>query len=551
MSATGIGVVRTTHGSVRGIEQRDRYAGITVFNGIPYAAPPIGPRRWAPPAEAEPWDGVRPATSFPPAAVQQFHNDWFAKEGYVPGYYDSVPPMSEDCLYLNLATGAAGPGEQRPVFVWFHGGGLTNGFASEAPLDPRPLARKGLVVVSVAQRLNIFGYLALPQLTAEAGRSGNYGVADQLKAIEWIRANVAAFGGDPDNITVGGQSGGSQKAAVLVATPYGRGSVRRVVSQSGLKWKHPFLALADAEEHGREYLRAVGLSPDLGVEELRAIDVARLNRPVPRIVLPDYMVEDGDLLPYADFAEGMDVNAAGVDFLNGTTLGEADLYAPVSSAGGYRLAGEPPAQLDSVAKLRAHFRAVLGELYDDDDFDALVPVDEATAWSTGRRLASLGLAGRAGTNVSRSVMLDRIFGAHMARQHPGSRSYTYLWSHLVPPSPSDYGTPRDPAYALAWHGSETWYTFGSLGGEVSPGRVWTEADLELADLLSDYWVNFVSNGDPNGSGSRGTGLPRWPGSHDEFGFLELDNRPVATTGCASGLDRLIRAFVLREYRLDG
>lgn len=534
----------TTHGQVRGIPGGERDPGLRLFRGIPFAAPPLGKLRWTPPADAIGWTGVRFCGEFAPGAVQQFHNDWYSKDGYRHGYHGRTPPTSEDCLYLNIATAARDADERRPVFIWFHGGGLTSGFTSEALLDPTVLARKGVVVVTVGQRLNVFGYLALPQLTAEAGWSGNYGLLDQLKALDWITDNIAAFGGDPENITVGGQSGGAQKAAAMIATPRSGGRIRRVISQSGLKWLQPFATPEWAQDHGSRYLQAIGLSADTSPDELRGLEVESLYGPLPRSVQPDYMVWDGDLLPYPGFRESFAAFADGVDFLNGTTLGEADLYAAVASQPQLGLSGPYPARLESAAELHAHFKGVLGDLYDAYGFEQLVRADDADAWSVARRLATWGIAGSAGTNVSRNLMLDRLFGAYMRERDPGSHVYTYLWSHIPPASPDDRGTIRDPHIALAWHGCETWYTFASLRPGIPPDRVWRQSDVDLADVVSSYWANFIRSGDPNGAS-----LPTWPASDEDLGYVDLGETVTAHTGCESGLDRLIRDFVVREYGL--
>jgi para-nitrobenzyl esterase len=543
-TVVALDVVTTTHGRVRGVAGDGPDAEMRRFRGIPYAAPPTGQLRWAPPAEAEGWNGVRPCTEYAPGAIQQFHGDWYLKDGYRVGYYGRTPPMSEDCLYLNIATAARAADERRPVFIWFHGGGLTSGFTSEAILDPTVLVRKGVVVVTVGQRLNLFGYLALPQQTAEAGRSGNYGLMDQLKALDWIRANIAAFGGDPENITVGGQSGGSQKAAAMVSTPHCHGQIRRVVSQSGLKWMQPFATPEWARDHGVQYLEAIGLPADTSLDKLRAMDADALYGPLPRSVLPDYMVQDGELLPFPGFRESFDAYAGRVDFLSGTTLGEADLFARVASQPQFSPNGDHPAHLGSAAELYAHYKAVLGDLYDEYRFEELIRTDDANAWVEARCLATLGIAGRAGTNVSRNLMLDRLFGVYMRRRHPGTRAYTYLWSYTAPVSEEDYGTVRDPRSAMAWHGSETWYTFASLRPGIPPNRTWRQSDFDLAEVASSYWANFIRSGNPNGPG-----LPEWPASHDDFGYIDIGQEITGHTGLSSEVDRLVRDFVLREYEL--
>jgi para-nitrobenzyl esterase len=535
-----IGVVETHYGRVCGVELDRQYQGVTLFKGIPYAAPPVGQLRWAPPADPVSWSGVRTCDEYGPAAVQKFLTDNHSKEYY----YLGTPPMSEDCLYLNIATGARSAGEMRPVYMWFHGGGLTNCFSYEVQFNPSELAKKGIVVITVGQRLNLFGYLSLPQLSAEQGKSGNYGFMDQLKALDWVYENIGAFGGDPGRITVGGQSGGSLKACAMAATPSSRGRVRRVICQSGLKWMYRFTGQADAEAQGREYLSFAGLDPDATVDELRALDAQAVFCDAPRAIMPGDMVYDGDLVPSPTMRECFDRYLDGVDFLNGTDLGEADVFA-ASSSGSFSVPARDHARrIDTVAGFYAHFENLLGGLYRKYDFPNLVPVTDATAWPTARRLASLGLAGGEANNFSRSIMLDRMFGVYMAKRYPGSSVYSYLWSHVLPVQPDVCATDRDPDQAFAWHSGELWFTFASLRDGVPPSRPWRETDFRLADVVSSYWANFIATGNPNGAG-----LAAWPSSGDDFGYVEIGDQIRAATGADSALDRLLKDFVCAEYQI--
>lgn len=212
-AGTGIGVVETESGMVSGV-QGEEHSHITIFKNIPYAAPPVGELRWKAPQDPEPWEGVRACDTFGNIPMQ---NTWLMDSedgGYLDEFYwEGHPEPSEDCLYLSVATPAKAAGEKLPVMLWFHGGGLNQGFYSEIEFDPEELANKGIVVVSVGTRLGPFGYLSLPQLDAESeyGDSGNYGLMDSIKALEWVHDNIAAFGGDPDNVTLTGQSGGTAR----------------------------------------------------------------------------------------------------------------------------------------------------------------------------------------------------------------------------------------------------------------------------------------------------------------------------------------------------
>ena len=295
-----IGTVETRYGKVQGVELEGKYSGITLFKGIPYAAPPVGELRFAAPVPPVSWEGVRICDHYGDAPIQVFADTkagsvlWTMREFHLEEY----PPMSEDCLYLNICTGAKEPGEKRPVYMWYHGGGLVNGYSFEPQFDPSEMAARGIVVVQVGTRLNAFGCLALPQLREEQGTSGNYGLMDQLMALRWIRENIEAFGGDPENITAGGESGGCTKATVLAAIPASKNGVRRVINQSGNMWLRRLISPAQAEEKGRAYLCYLGIDPDTPVSELRKLDAMRLFDPeMPRELLPNDMVQDGVLIP--------------------------------------------------------------------------------------------------------------------------------------------------------------------------------------------------------------------------------------------------------------
>lgn len=535
-----IGIVQTKYGKVSGVACDGAYEGVTIFKGIPYAAPPVGDLRWKPPVDPASWEGVRVCDTFGPASVQIILNNNHSYEYYFSG----IPEVSEDCLYLNLATGAAKAGEKRPVYIWFHGGGLTNCFAYEEQFNPQELAKKGVIVVTVGHRLSLFGYLSLPQLTKEQGGfSGNYGLMDQWKAVEWVRENIEAFGGDPDTITVGGQSGGSTKALAMVATPVNQGRVKRVISQSGLKMKYHALTLARAEEQGRNYLRYIGLDPETPMEELRKLSTDRLFSDAPRAVMPGDMVCDGELVPYITLEEGLERYARDVDFLNGSNFGEADVFADSKAKLGTDSVRNYVKAMKTKADFSIHFRNLLGPLYDEYDGDhTLVAPDDKTAYRTARYIAGLGLAGWEGMNFSRNVMLNRMFGARRKKLGHTGNTYTYFWTHIEPCQEKDYGTERDPEKLLAWHSSELWYVFNSLRPGIPPVRPWEPLDYEIGDRMSSYWANFIKTGDPNGEG-----LAQWPASDESYGWAELGDEVTAHTWEDTKLEHMIRAFVEKEY----
>lgn len=538
-----LGVVKTTFGLMEGEEYTGDYAGITVFRGIPYAAPPVGKLRFAPPVDPTPWDGVKKCTKFGAAAVQTPLGDRHNKEYY----YEGFPEMSEDCLYLNICSGASEAGEKRPVYIWYHGGGLTNCYAYEPQFDPRELAKKGIVVVTVGHRLGLFGYLVLPQLDAEQnGRSGNYGFMDQVKSLDWVVDNIAAFGGDPENITVGGQSGGSLKAAMIAVSPAGKGRVKRVISQSGLKWMIPFKTREQAYEVGKSYLKHIGLPEDVSVEKLRELSTEEIySMTATRAITPGDLVYDEELVPGDSVRECFEKFTGKVDWLNSCNWGESDIFG--NSASG--LNKEPVKgyvkEIKTADDFYKHFKNLLGPLYEKYDFEALVPVTDEIAWKTAHRLAIYGLAGSEGMNVSRNLMLNRMFGIYMDSHAPGSRVFNGLWSYMIPLEGEDLGSQRDCKVALAWHSTELWFVFNSLRKGIPADRPWRDCDFKMGEIMSSYWANFMKNGDPNGEG-----LPKWPAANGNYGYVDLDLEITAHEGIDDKLDQLIHEFVQHEYDLE-
>lgn len=522
-------VVQTRWGKVSGAAAKgERYADVMCFNSIPYAAPPVGPLRFKPPQDPQPWEGVRDCAGY---GGRPWQNMEPGVEPYASDFFfqTDIPAMSEDCLYLSVATAARSAEEKRPVYLWFHGGGLAQGWYYEPEFDPAELARKGVVVVSVGQRLNVFGYLCLPQLSAEQGGvSGNYGLMDEIKALTWVRENIAAFGGDPDNITVGGQSGGTLKSGQLTTVPEVARlhCIKRVIHQSALYWARsfPMPTVEEGERQGVEYLRQLGLAPDVSLEELRALP--------PQFFYgartPGSMVCDGRLVPSADQKANIDRYAADLDYLSGINYGECRME---------KGAFAPNQKNMDAAWVRSRAREMLGDLYDRYHFDELVDVDDGNAELVSRDLAARGLT----EGFFSGVHYSRAFGAYQAAHHPASRCWTYLFSHIVPSRPEEAGTDRDQAKHLVWHSGELWYTFGSLRENVPPVRQWHEADFRLADQVTGYWANFIATGDPNGEG-----LPHWPQSDASRGYMDLGDVPTGHPGVEPGLDEMLCEYTKRR-----
>ena len=531
-----IDIVSTKYGQVSGVMEE----GVLNFKGIPYAAPPVGELRWKPPADPAPWEGVRVCDAYGPRAMQPIFNG-LGMEPYASDfYYIGYPERSEDCLYLNVTTDARSADEKRPVYMWFHGGGLFHGYSYEIEFNPTVLAKKGVIVVTVGQCLNIFGYLALPQLSAEQnGISGNYGLMDEVKALDWVRENIAAFGGDPNNITIGGQSGGTAKTGALARCPAAAGKIRRVINQSSLNWTGRNVPLAEGEQEGLAYIEHLGFSKDVTLEELRAADAtlfsdAPMSFDGPRA--PSSMYCDGIWVPDEDMSVSMDKYCGGYDYLVGGNYGECAMER------GFILGGR---DLSTAEAFYAAAKELLGEdLYNKYDFKTLFPVDDANANFLSKRLGVEGLTGFGGG------MKNRYFGDYRAKKFPGSKTYSYVFSHVPPAHAEEYGTPRDPDKLMAWHSSELWYTFASLRrsedgkDNVPPVRPWTETDEKLADQMSSYWANFIKTGDPNGEG-----LPYWPASDENYGWMDFAEKPIPHTGMEGKKDELLLDFLMEDPTL--
>lgn len=535
-------VVETKYGKLQGVMEED----VLVFKGIPYAAPPVGQLRWKPPVDPAPWEGVRVCDTYGPRPVQHtalaMDFEPWGSDFYFMGY----PAYSEDCLYLNVATDAKSGDEKRPVFMWFHGGGLSSGYSYEVEFNPTVLAKKGIVIVSVGQRLNIFGYLSLPQLSREQGGiSGNYGLMDEVKALDWVRENIAAFGGDPDNITIGGQSGGTAKTGSLARCPAARGKIRRVINQSALNWKVSYPSMAQAEAEGQSYLEALGISKDTSLEELREMDAevflgkpgSNLGPHGPR--MPGSMVHDGKWVPAQNAEDSMEQYAYDLDYLVGGNYGECVM------SDAFVLGAKP---ITSAEEFHEKLRSLVGqELYDKYDCGKLFPVSDEDAYVTSRHLAVEGLTGFGGNAK------NLYFGEERSKKCPEAKTYSYIFSRVPPTRPVDERIPRRGYHEmLAWHSAELWYMFDSLriGGHgktnVPPVRPWEAWDVALADIMSSYWANFIRCGNPNGEN-----LPYWPAAGENHGWIDLGDTITAHEGIESPKDALLLEYARNDKKTRG
>lgn len=319
--------VETKYGRLEGV--RSGIQKITVFRGVPYAKPPVGALRWHAPVEMEKWDGVRECSRFAPAAIQTEHP---RGSFYEVEFYQGGVDMSEDCLYLNVWADLAKTGQ--PVMVWFHGGAYMHGFGHEMEFDGDAMAKRGAILVTVNYRVGVLGYMAHPALTAMDGHSGNYGLMDQIFALKWVKENIVAFGGDPENVTIFGQSAGGGSVQSIMTSPLARGLFRRAIIQSAgspLKSLGGESALSEAEKTGLEMERLAGCGLD-GLYAMGAPELLRLGRE---------MMAGGKGLRFRPCVDGYALTEdPGKVFIQGRAMDESLMLGSVTGDAGLFCGGE-------------------------------------------------------------------------------------------------------------------------------------------------------------------------------------------------------------------
>ena len=459
--------VKVENGWVRGLPAAD--PRITSYKGIPFAAPPVGENRWRAPQPCADWEGDYPAYDFAPASMQPApvieESNIYTREWQV----DPELAMDEDCLYLNVWAPADGR-TGLPVFVWYFGGGLQVGYTSEMEFDGERIARRGVVVVTVNYRLNAFGFLCHPEITAEAPDApANFGFLDQQFATRWVKRNIAAFGGDPDNITIGGQSAGGMSVSAQIACAQNRGLFRRAIIQSGMfAPAYPgFFGLnvpmREAEERGRRFFEeALGVKT---LAEARQIDAKTL--------LDKALSWPG---MWCAAIDGVFQRRSSNDWY----LEKDRVICPVmmgSTDSEFMLS--PDAQDEE--SLRRYAREIFGP--DAERFLAQFrhPATRQTIVQDGETSA-IDLAIDLAARVTRGEGMP-IYAYQFAMDIPG-------WDNP--------GT---------FHSVDLWFFFETL---AKCWRPFTGRHYDLARQMCDYWVNFIRTGDPNGEDSIGQTLPRWP-----------------------------------------
>lgn len=472
--------VKTEAGVVAGTTNADH--SVRMFKGVPFAAPPVGKLRWKPPQPAPKWTGVRHADKFGSACLQ---TDVFGDITF----RDSQP--SEDCLTLNIWMPAKPASTKLPVFLWYYGGGFVAGGSSERRYDGENLAKKGILVVEPNYRLGVFGFFSHPELTRESGHSGNYGLLDQVAALKWVVDNIAAFGGDPHNITIGGESAGSFSVCALMASPLSRDLFQRAIGESGAFFpsrKDGDLVvkpLSETEQFGVKFAESLGAKT---LAEMRAkkgeellLAAAKLDRGFAFGPNIDgyFLRSDAETI----YSQGVQAH---VPLLAGWNADEGKgeiVFAP-----------QKPTAKSFAERAQQRFGDQAAEflkLYSaTTDGEAIVSAeqlsgDDFIAYSTWKWINLQDTTG-----------------------HAPVYAYNFDQVPAVKPGAMKNGVPASEAGAR--HAGEIPYVFQTLKFEDVP---WTVGDFKVSDAMSTYWANFVKTGNPNGNG-----LPAWPTYDKDNGF---------------------------------
>ncbi len=497
---------RNENGFIQGIPAAD--PRITVFKGVPFAAPPVGENRWRAPQPAQDWEGTLKAFEFAPISMQATpglnKEDFYAREWHV----DPDIPMDEDNLYLNIWTPAASTDEKLPVYVWMFGGAFQVGYTSEMEFDGERLARRGAVIVTVNYRLNTFGFLAHPEITAEAPDAPtNFGLLDQQAAIHWVKRNIKAFGGDPDNITIGGQSAGGGSVMHQLTALQNDGLFKRAVVLSGIfagVYKNQGIpgsgkTLSEVEEAGIRFFEFLGVS---SLAEARKLDGEVLRKKTLEYGAFWGPVIDKQFVMGDAFKLFIENKRLRVPVLLGHTSSEFYSLPEVSNLNEFKeMAREKfGSDADSFLKLCN---------IQSDDFDEVI---EKASVSTIEY--AIRVAGQANSDSGAETPL-----------------YYYNFDPEIP-GWDDPGT---------FHSADLWFFFETL---AKCWRPFVGKHYDLARQMSNYLVNFISSGDPNGKDSTGEDMPKWEPyvSEQPFGMVFGDHAEFVRE-----YPDAVMAFLVEQY----
>ena len=484
-AAAPAAVVQIDSGRISGTTE----SGIASYKGIPYAAPPVGKLRWRPPQPVAAWTGVRPADKVGPLCMQQINTQ---DNGVGP------PPDSEDCLNLDVYAPAKARQAKLPVMFWIHGGGYVNGSGTAALYNGTELARQGVVVVSINYRLGRFGFFAHPALTQESpdGPLGNYAFMDQIAALQWVKHNIAVFGGDPGNVTIFGESAGGGSVINLMISPAAQGLFHKAISQSGVaRADFPYLnhtndsGIPSAEDQGRFFAMSLGVTTD-DVQALRAIPAQRIiDAGDPDFQTGGPMIDGKILTSRADVAFAKHAESR-VPFLLGSNALEF-----------------PPPNSKKREREMLRFPASQG----------------------ARLLAAYGSEDAFNTNIVSDILFTEP-ARFLARTHSGvAPVFLYRFSVLSQQAPKDI--------KAAPHASDRQYVFKTLNTSPWPTGA---MDARAAVLISAYWVSFARTGDPNGNGR--LTWPAYRTSDDQLINFKNDDPEIEKVPNTASLDAIASGY---------
>jgi para-nitrobenzyl esterase len=463
-------IVQTSNGKIQGTANTENK--VHIFKGIPFGAPPVGNLRWKAPQPVQNWKGIKQCTAFLASPMQNKPKPFFC---WSEEFIAQPEPINEDCLYLNVWSTAKSKSAKQPVFLWIYGGGLSSGSANCAIYDGEEMAKKGVIFVSINYRVGVLGFMAHPELSKESGynASGNYGILDQIAALRWVKKNIAAFGGDPNNVTIAGQSAGAFSVTALIASPLAKGLFHKAIPQSGGLLANMLLSqnLAKAEEVGLNFMKKANAN---SIDELRKKSAEELqilsnNKEVGRFGI----TLDGYALPVnltEHFKKGLH-NQTPV--LTGWVTGDGSVLG------------------DSKMNLEEYKKEVQTKYGDKaDTFLSVFPAStEDEVKIIKQKLSLMGFAG---------------LPSHLLANFNSKASYIYQFGHVPPDKPNfpNYG---------AFHTSEVPYMLHTLH---TWNRPWQALDKEIENKMSSYWVNFAKTGNPNGQN-----LPEWKSYNKQSGEI--------------------------------
>lgn len=472
--------VKINDGILEGVNS----SGIKIFKGIPFAQPPVGDLRWREPQPVKPWGGIRKADHFGPRPMQlPLFSDMNFRS-------DSV---SEDCLYLNVWTPAKTTENKLPVLVYFYGGGLMAGDASEYRYDGESMARRGIVTVTVNYRLSVFGFFSHPELTRESPHkaSGNYGFLDQAAALKWVQQNISAFGGDPKKITIAGESAGSYSVSAQMASPLSRDIIAGAIGESGSLLGRPMPALAEAEQQGKRFADSLAVKT---LAELRKLPATQILEATKKLRLGSGAIIDGYFFPKSPVDIYLSKEQSKVPLLVGWNSEESNWTGILGK--------QEPTKTNFTKAVQQLYGAKAGEI-----LKVYNPATDEEVKAVATDLAS-----------------DRFIGfgtwrwSDMHARTGAGKVYRYYYER---PRPATRENPDAPVPAGAVHSAEIEYALGNLG----TNRVfdWQPEDFLVSEILQSYFEHFIKTGNPNGFG-----LPEWnavvPGKPAEVMHVDTDTR---------------------------